>query len=99
MVERQEPVLARVNFKGDVIEARRSTGAGIGRGEAGLLHILRELKQHHIVVLVFDAHEANRAPEVGWAPTPRYLEAKHLAIEVDGAIDITDMDANMSYPA
>jgi hypothetical protein len=51
------------------------------------------------VVLVVDAHEANGAPEVRRPPTPRYLETQHLAIEVDGAIDVADMDANVPNPA
>jgi hypothetical protein len=51
------------------------------------------------VVLVVDAHKANEAPEVGRTPTPRYLETQHLAIEVDGAINVADMDANVPNPA
>jgi len=81
-----------------VIEAGGFAHTGTGRCDANLPYVL-QLEQDHIVVLVLDAHETNGTPEVGGTPTPRYLEAKHLAIEVDGAIDITDMDANMSYPA
>src|SRR5215470_806107 len=99
MVERQEPVLARVDLESDVIEARGSADAGVGRCDACLPHVLRKLEQHHIVVLVVDAHEANGSPEVGRTPTPRYLETQHLAIEVDRAIDIADMDANVPNPA
>src|ERR1700738_3394309 len=53
MVERQEPVLARVDLESDVIKTRRSADTGIGRCDACLPHILRKLKQHHIVMLVF----------------------------------------------
>src|SRR5438552_107823 len=60
MVERQEPVLARVDFESDVIETRRGADAGIGRRDC-LPHILRKFKQYHIVMLVFDAHETNGA--------------------------------------
>src|SRR5262249_11709376 len=99
MVERQEPVLARVDLESDVIEAGGSADAGVSRCDACLPHIFRKLEQHHVVVLVVDAHEANGAPEVGRTPTPRYLETQHLAIEVDGAIDVVDMDANVPNPA
>ena len=99
MVERQEPVLPRVDLEGDVIETRRSADTGVGRCDACLPYVLGKLEQHDIVVLLVDAHEANGAPEVGRTPTPRYLETQHLAIEVDGAIDIADMNANMPDPA
>src|SRR5262249_16306596 len=88
MIEGQEPSLARVDLERDVIEAWGSADAGVGRCDACLPHVLRKLEQHHIVVLVVDAHEANGPPEVGRTPTPRYLETQHLAIEVDRAIDI-----------
>src|SRR5262245_2914150 len=99
MVERQEPVLTRVDLESDVIEARGFADARVGRCDTCLPHVLRKLEQHHIVVLVVDAHEANGAPEVGRTPTPRYLETQPLAIEVDRAIDIADMDANVPNPA
>src|SRR6476660_8340943 len=65
MVERKEPVLARVDLEGDVIEARGSADTGVARWDACLPHVLRKLEQHHIVMLVVDAHEANGAPELG----------------------------------
>src|SRR6516225_4628447 len=51
------------------------------------------------MVLVVDAHEADGAPEVGRPPAPGYLESQHLAIKVDGAIDIADLDADVPDPA
>jgi hypothetical protein len=40
MVERQEPVLARVDLENDVIEARGSADAGVGRCDACLPRVL-----------------------------------------------------------
>src|SRR6516164_1938554 len=51
------------------------------------------------MVLVVDAHEADGAPEVGRPPAPGYLESQHLAIKVDGAIDIADVDTDVSDSA
>src|SRR5271166_1562543 len=99
VLDRPEPVLARINLEGDVIEARGCADTGVGRRDACLPHVRRKLEQDHIVVLVIDAHEANGSPEVGRTPTPRYLEPQHLAIKVDGPIDVADMDANVPDPA
>ena len=41
MVERQEPVLARVDFEGNVIEAGDFAHTGIGRCDANLPYVLR----------------------------------------------------------
>src|SRR5712692_4786176 len=49
MVERQEPVLARVDLEGDVIKARGSADTGVRRCDAYLPHVLRKLEQHDIV--------------------------------------------------
>src|SRR5262245_19897684 len=99
MVERPKPVLARVDLEGDVVEARGSADTGIDRCDASLSHVLRKLEQHHIVVFVVDTHEAYGAAEVRWTPAPCHLQTQHLAIEIDGAIDVTDMDADVPDPS
>src|SRR5215467_6292397 len=50
-------------------------------------------------MLVVDAHETDRAPEIGRPPASGQLETEHLAIKVDGAIGVADVDADMADPA
>src|SRR6516162_6682149 len=95
VVEGQEPVFPRVDLEGNVIEAGALAPRGIARRDAGLSGVLRQLEQHDIVVFVVNAHEAHGSPDVGGTPTPRDLETQHLAIEVDGAIDVADLDADV----
>src|ERR1051325_3030149 len=95
MVEREQPVLARVDLERDVIETGCGAHAGVGERHAGLLRVGGELEQHHVVMLVVDPHEADRAAEVRRAPASGDLEAEHAAIEFDRAVDVADVNADM----
>jgi hypothetical protein len=99
VVEREQPVLARVDLERDVIEAGRGPHARIDERDAGRLHVRRELEQHHVMMLVVDPHEADRPAEVRRPPAAGDLQAQHLAIEIDRAIDVADVNADVAYPA
>src|SRR5262249_16030827 len=95
VVEREQPVLARVDLERDVIEARRRAHARISERDPRLLHVRRQLEQHHVVMLVVDAHEADGAAEVRRPPAARALETQDGGIEFDRSVDVADVNADV----
>ena len=95
MVERLEPILARIDLEGDVIEAGGLALGGVGQDDARLPRVLGQFEENDVVMLVVDAHEADRPAEVRRPPAPGQLEAQHLAIEREGAVDVADVNADV----
>jgi hypothetical protein len=99
VIEREQPVLTRVDLESDVIDAGCRAMPRVDERNAGLLRVLGKLEQDDVVMFVVDAHEADRTAELRRAPVSGHLEAEHLAIKLDRAADVADMNADVPDPA
>ena len=87
MVEGAQPLLARVELKGDVLDADVPAVGGIRGIEALGVDVLGQLEQHQVVMLVVDAHEADRPEGFGLPPVAGELQADDLPVELERALD------------